>query len=113
MGDKHCKACDKDYDSAEPDPCLGYLPGVSHACCGHGDYGNAYVVIGGEPHESCVDRDNFVCLYGIPALEFFDLIKMAEKGHASSDGLPLPYEKFTDEELEFLGPEVWVDGNML
>lgn len=29
-----------------PDMCLGYLPGVKYACCGHGDphrYGEAYV----------------------------------------------------------------------
>ena len=25
------------------DPCLGVLPGVSYACCGHGDPDDAYV----------------------------------------------------------------------
>ena len=28
----------------EPDPCLGWLPGVHSACCGHG-----------EPEKACVD----------------------------------------------------------
>lgn len=34
-----------------PDPCLGYLPGVSHACCGHGVTERAYVALGGEPDQ--------------------------------------------------------------
>ena len=25
------------------DPCLGFLPGVANACCGHGDKERAYV----------------------------------------------------------------------
>lgn len=28
-----------------PDPCLGFLPRVLHACCGHGYRPDAYVVI--------------------------------------------------------------------
>jgi len=34
-----CKKCDKVRDGKSPDPCLGYLPGVSYACCGHGEQG--------------------------------------------------------------------------
>jgi hypothetical protein len=30
-----------------PDACLGLLPAVRNACCGHGDPNEAYVVIGG------------------------------------------------------------------
>jgi hypothetical protein len=26
-----------------PDPCLGLLPGVTDACCGHGDRSRAFV----------------------------------------------------------------------
>ena len=26
-----------------PDPCIGVLPGVMNACCGHGESGAAYV----------------------------------------------------------------------
>jgi hypothetical protein len=32
------------------DPCLGLIPGVSQACCGHG-FDQPYVVIGGQPGE--------------------------------------------------------------
>jgi hypothetical protein len=46
-----CRACDRSVVEGEPDPCLGLIPGVSHACCGHGDVRLAYVVIGGEPDE--------------------------------------------------------------
>lgn len=38
-----CKACGLTVDPFEPDPCLGYLPGVVDACCGHGGERNAYV----------------------------------------------------------------------
>lgn len=27
----------------QPDPCIGYIDGVSVACCGHGNDGDAYV----------------------------------------------------------------------
>lgn len=27
----------------QPDPCLGNLPGVDNACCGHGDPSSAYI----------------------------------------------------------------------
>lgn len=31
-------------DDGDIDPCLGYLPGVTNACCGHGNPGEAYVI---------------------------------------------------------------------
>lgn len=31
-----CKRCGKMSTKKGYDPCLGYLPGVSSACCGHG-----------------------------------------------------------------------------
>jgi hypothetical protein len=32
-----CAACGlKRTEAYGPDPCLGYLPGVQNACCGHG-----------------------------------------------------------------------------
>ncbi len=38
-----CGACGISYkQGAEPDPCLGYLPSVTNACCGHGT-SEAYV----------------------------------------------------------------------
>lgn len=39
-----CRKCNKEYEPGkEPDPCLGTLPGVIEACCGHGDTRKAYV----------------------------------------------------------------------
>lgn len=33
---KTCNKCGKQYDPNMPDPCLGRLPSVCCACCGHG-----------------------------------------------------------------------------
>jgi hypothetical protein len=30
------KGCGRVYSSGYPDPCLGFIPGASEACCGHG-----------------------------------------------------------------------------
>jgi hypothetical protein len=39
-----CPACRRVYEpGVEPDPCLGQLPGVRGACCGHGDPAGAYI----------------------------------------------------------------------
>jgi len=38
-----CGFCGKSSQSSEPDPCLGMLPGVLNACCGHGNPSEAYV----------------------------------------------------------------------
>lgn len=41
---KGCPTCGLTWVGYTPDPCLGgYLPGVAHACCGHGDVTQAYV----------------------------------------------------------------------
>jgi hypothetical protein len=39
---KRCKSCRKIVIVGQPDPCLGYLPGIAHACCGHGATNRAY-----------------------------------------------------------------------
>ncbi len=39
-----CGLC-SDADMTEPDPCIGMLPGVRFACCGHGVEGQAYVML--------------------------------------------------------------------
>jgi hypothetical protein len=31
---------------SNPDPCIGYLPGVYNACCGHGKSKDAYICFG-------------------------------------------------------------------
>jgi hypothetical protein len=69
----YCEACGVSMPDG-PDACLGYLPNVSHACCGHGGVTEAYVVIGGEPDETCVDR-NCLTLRGVDALVYFDNVR--------------------------------------
>ncbi len=42
---KNCLVCDATYTPGmEPDPCLGMLPGVRFACCGHGNETRRYVM---------------------------------------------------------------------
>lgn len=65
----YCKACERHMPDG-PDACLGYLAGVSHACCGHGT-ADAYVVIGGQPDQPIFDIPDAVKLKGYAALEFF------------------------------------------
>lgn len=38
-----CTECGSEHELHEVDPCLGVLPGVDNACCGHGDPEHAYV----------------------------------------------------------------------
>ena len=43
---RSCKKCGLSFDGSnngDPDPCLGNLPGVNNACCGHGIKEEAYV----------------------------------------------------------------------
>ena len=42
--DPRCPKCDMSVKDIEEDPCLGHLPGVSFACCGHGNQEKAYIV---------------------------------------------------------------------
>lgn len=44
-----CGACGLRGNSNDglPDPCLGQLPGVTNACCGHGDPSQSYVCFAG------------------------------------------------------------------
>lgn len=42
-----CGHCGEHATPEGHDPCLGTLPGVRNACCGHGDRGEAYVVFEG------------------------------------------------------------------
>lgn len=82
---KPCGACHRAPDETTPDgmgidPCLGCIPGVSQACCGHGrtDWKGPYVVIGGEPGQTCIGREegiDYTVLRGMDALKWF-----AERG---------------------------------
>lgn len=38
-----CKKCGCKMPEYGPDPCLGNLPGVDNACCGHGKQDQAYI----------------------------------------------------------------------
>ena len=38
-----CGHCNRENTPEGHDPCLGTLPGVMNACCGHGDTADAYV----------------------------------------------------------------------
>lgn len=38
-----CGWCKLDAPIGAPDPCLGMLPGVTHACCGHGIKKDSYI----------------------------------------------------------------------
>lgn len=42
----HCGLWGNSNDGL-PDPCLGVLPGVTNACCGHGDPSMAYICFKG------------------------------------------------------------------
>lgn len=37
--DKTCNLCRRILPNEGPDPCIGILPGVDYACCGHGKNG--------------------------------------------------------------------------
>lgn len=41
--DRPCGYCGKERTPEGHDPCLGTLPGVLNACCGHGNPAEAYV----------------------------------------------------------------------
>jgi len=71
---RFCDACQM-HVSQGPDTCLGYLPGVSHACCGHGDVDSAYVVLGGEPNQKALTIANKLTPRGERALQFFALVR--------------------------------------
>ena len=42
-GTRKCLVCGAQVGSDRPDACLGELPGVTEACCGHGNSRRAYI----------------------------------------------------------------------
>lgn len=56
-----CGHCGQHNTAEGHDACLGTLPGVMNACCGHGDVGDAYVQF--------LNGD---CLRGIESARFFE-----------------------------------------
>ena len=71
-----CESCQVRIPEG-PDTCLGTIPGVSHACCGHGRVEGAYVVLGGEPDSPAWAVDT-VTLRGDAARQFFALVSEGE-----------------------------------
>ena len=60
---QECKSCGIAYrPGEEPDPCLGELPGVLEACCGHGRLEKGYVMF-----------DDGTLLRGFRRIEYHDL----------------------------------------
>ncbi|MCK5613833.1 hypothetical protein KAR91_68850 [Candidatus Pacearchaeota archaeon] len=59
-----CVKCGEVFSLGIPDPCLGRLPGVDNACCGHGVPDQAYirftnhVCIKGFTKEKCCGKEN-------------------------------------------------------
>ena len=43
MSERRCTVCGAMVGPDRPDACLGKLPGVREACCGHGQPRNAYI----------------------------------------------------------------------
>lgn len=41
--ERPCGHCGENFDADGHDGCLGIMPGVMNACCGHGDEDQAYV----------------------------------------------------------------------
>jgi len=61
---RKCGKCGKARTNQGHDACLGTLPGVMNACCGHGDKEDAYVQF----------LDNFV-ISGKEAIIILDILK--------------------------------------
>lgn len=67
---RECIACLADQPDRYgiPDPCLGRLPGVQNACCGHGSAIHCYVQLpGGQTSRGEAAREQQISLGGDPA----------------------------------------------
>ncbi len=56
-----CGVCKKPNTEDDHDPCLGTIPGVMNACCGHGEGASAYIQF-----------DDGLILRGAAAVRFID-----------------------------------------
>jgi hypothetical protein len=65
------------------DPCLGCLPGVLNACCGHGGEHQPYVLLdGGGPSKLYVDNPS---LHGNEALAYFRSLGVGPPDEAEAE----------------------------
>ena len=75
-----CEFCGRKSTSEGHDPCLGTLPGLMNACCGHGQTAEAYIQF----------MDGF-CVRGEDALVIINIIKNAIILGESPHGEPGQY----------------------
>ena len=70
----HCEECDLEFELGyRPDPCIGgYLPGVAHACCGHGVPHQAYVTLGEVPDQCASTIPGCLCIRGRDAIDYIE-----------------------------------------
>jgi hypothetical protein len=70
------------------DPCIApAIPGVIHACCGHGDTCQPYVVLANAtPGTSCTETDHLL-LTDTAALFFFELVRRARARYGGTQAL--------------------------
>jgi hypothetical protein len=60
VGKRPCPVCGKEPTKELHDGCLGRIPGVKFACCGHGEVDQAYIVF-----------DNMIIFRGKQAIDWF------------------------------------------
>lgn len=91
-GEMTCRVCGQGHSGAHPDPCLGELPGVVGACCGHGDRAEAYI---GWGDDGLTVRE-FIVDDGAWKLDLDDWIP--EPGETELP-VPVSLDVFTDVEM--------------
>lgn len=66
---ERCRACHAPRPERYgiPDPCLGWLPSLADACCGHGYDGHCYLQAGGRVLRGREARAELIRLGGNPA----------------------------------------------
>lgn len=69
VGKNICGHCSKHRTLEGYDGCIGYLPNVRNACCGHGEDRSAYVQFN---HEDYQNKPNKYRITGKEALEYIE-----------------------------------------
>lgn len=96
--DRPCKRCGADMEQHESDRCLGDLPGVNNACCGHGDESKAYIRL------NCG-----IALTGDSMKEFLEGMREFEKSNKSESCLhPVDVKSYNRHMLVGFPEEVYL-----
>jgi hypothetical protein len=66
---------------------LGFDPGVSHACCGHGRVGDVYAQLGGRPNQDTMTIEHSLVLRGDRATRIFAFVREWREDPAGCDAL--------------------------